>query len=767
MDNGLKFWLFRNNKPLYIDGNNNIQEGDAITLTKPDNQPANLPTHPKGWDNTLVKFGRNTTYLGLFREFSVSLSFVQTAAKILRDAFFRYGFETVIELGISKLNRMVYPLVYENWFLGEIDFSKFNKIKDEVTVNVMEGGLSKYFKANENTVYEIPISTDTQKKVLYLDGVPFKNKVEFIVFENQIVGNDEKYVGMGTTLQEGITQGVLIKDSDYVAAPDTFLVPRFPSENYFLRSFDKNITAIITGNVNAQALFSSNFNLYVEKYNSSTNVRTVYSIYNATLTTTNTNISVNLSIPLAHNESIYMFMYSVGGAYIRGGSLKIEYDVTFTPSFAECLTPFRLCEQIVNKMTGGKYTIKSDFLQTLNDKELVTSGQALRKYGAASVIKTSFKDFFKSYQFYGIGLDIKDNKLVIEKHQYFYEQSDVLYLGEVSDFKLNVAEDLIYNTIKTGYKYNEVDKINGREEFNTTHQYTLPITKIVKELDLVSTYDAGMVPIESTRIDYNGKDTTDSEKDNKVYRLSVAKGVTNYKYYQGYLQCFNQSPTYFLQLPKVLGALSNNTQITIADATANNGNYTLQSTGYVVANHTLLFTVEPITNATTYATITGSNSEWYRLYRPSYTSISGVTFPASVFNTELSPKRCLLNNGAYIHSICDKLEAKDVVFQSAEMNKELQTTLVGVNIVEKANEPIGNLQDKLFLPYYFLFDVNIPVNMIEVLRNSPYKRLSFTYKENTYYGYFSDGQIKPDIIDKQNLKLLAATNNDLTKLIND
>ena len=120
------FWLFnKDKKPLYFD--KIVRESNGIL--KPDGQPAHLEYAPDGWKDILVKYGRNIKYLGLFRDFTVPMNFKRDGARIVKDAMWKLGMEAVIYLGVSKLNRKVYPPKYEPWYSGELDFSKTREFK--------------------------------------------------------------------------------------------------------------------------------------------------------------------------------------------------------------------------------------------------------------------------------------------------------------------------------------------------------------------------------------------------------------------------------------------------------------------------------------------------------------------------------------------------------------------------------------------------------------------------------------------------------------
>lgn len=770
-------WLFsEDKKPFYVDANGIIQDGDKDTLLKPDGNPAHLVNSPDGWKDTLVKYGRNLTYWGLFREFTVPMRFTNDGAKILRHIHWTKGMEGIVHFGKHKLNRLAYPHVYDAWFLGEIDLSKFRQRQQDgtVTVNVMEGGLSKLLKAYENTTYEIRIDTDVNKKHLYLDGVPFKNKVEYLILSGQDILASAYVLEQSIVTNEGTTQGVLVQDVRY--GPTS----AFPNESWFFWSIDKLVIANITGKVRAVCYDGggNTFDAAIQRVSDSTNtVHQSYSLFSGTGYNPGDVIEfdMNLSIPVGRRQRLHT-RFNAGGPgdakfYIDGFSMNIEYEVTFTPSFCEFLDPYTLFERITEKLTNGKYGIKSTFLQGLSDIGY-TCGPALRKYGSEAKIQTSLSDFFQECRLrgknkYGVGLAIENDKLIIEELNYFFRPEVIIDLGIVSDLEISEAEDIQINTVKVGYRNQQIDKVNGRDEFNVTQKYTTPHTRIVKEMDLVSPYRADMYGIEVTRIDLNGKDTTDNKADNDAFVVSIEKQPSiEVYYYTGIFFTEVNTGLFYIKIPGTLIQITNGLSIKITGSVSNNGTYTVENTSYLVAGYTTIRVTQAVTNETIDGNVTFINTYMYNLLRPAYSSITGLLHPDESFNTELSPKRDLLNNGALLHSLLDKQDTNKIVFQTGEKNSELSTTLSGVTITEKDDVVIGSLPDRLFLPYYFSFTTQVPVDFLTTMKANPYGKVKFTDGKTgaVLYGYLWDGGTSPEPNQKQTWKLISA-NQDLSKLI--
>ena len=118
--------------------------------------PKPLDHAPDGWKDKVVNYARSESYFGMLRSFSIPLRFVKDGAKILRARLYQCGPEDEVNLIILRLNTNTGK--HESFYKGQIDFSTYEDQTDFFEVNIIEGGLSKLLKANENTTYEIPLS---------------------------------------------------------------------------------------------------------------------------------------------------------------------------------------------------------------------------------------------------------------------------------------------------------------------------------------------------------------------------------------------------------------------------------------------------------------------------------------------------------------------------------------------------------------------------------------------------------------------------------
>ena len=381
----LQYWLLDSNKrPLYVNDAGLVNYVPTGIL-KPDGYPAHLKHSPIRWREEFVKYARSQAQFGMIRDYTVPVDFAGDGGKIIKDTKWKNGSDAVVYMAVKKLNKTDFPDRYDHWYTGEIDFSKATQSKDRISAMCVEGGLSKLLKANEGTIYELPINTDPERKILYMDGLPFRNNIRFSLLEGAMFATNV-YPALGVTSNEGTTQGIIYQDTDTLAGVS--LTTSY--DHYFFKSVDKYVTANITGKLIITNVTDVISYIAVQKRNIS-DLTTVVAYYNIVSTYVPSSfpdiIDVNLSIPVAPGDHLYFEHRIVSGSGSGNLStdsyLNVEYEVTFNRSFCECLTPKRVLTLLLDKIAPG-YTFSSSFLDNIDiDGEIfLTSGQSLRKYGA-------------------------------------------------------------------------------------------------------------------------------------------------------------------------------------------------------------------------------------------------------------------------------------------------------------------------------------------------------------------------------------------------
>lgn len=526
----MKSWLY-----FLIDdeGRSWRKNGDVIEKV---GNPTPLPETPDGWQDLSIGFERNMNRYGIVRSFSLPLGFVKTANAILRYVTLTGSVETKLFLLIKKLSvettNTLFRFIYRYFYKGELDLSTVQLEDDRSTVQIMEGGVTKLLAANEGTTYEIDVENDPEAIFVNTNGYISKTTLKYKVIET----NNFTPTGASFTLpmflasREGyeipkiLTQDVFLEDlitgPNFVPAESVFFF-RINEPAFFQYRIQGTVTFI------NEAAFSYNAQLRFNSHNRGNDIDTQV-IYNSGVVsyapgqhTITFDFTITVPGIIVDAESIY-------GVFTAGDELSLlETDITITYDYrhpatqTKALKPTTLLKRLCGKALNNEDAWDSNLL-TANQNLVITCGDALRGIEGAK-IKTSLRDFFTAYNcWYNIGMGVEDRKLKIEEKSYFFPQTGTpFHLGEAKKLKIAFASELFCNTIKTGYPSQNYEDNFGKFEFNCTHLFTTPITKVVKELALISPYRADPTGIEYVRINYEGKSTTDSNSDNDVFVLNV------------------------------------------------------------------------------------------------------------------------------------------------------------------------------------------------------------------------------------------------------
>jgi hypothetical protein len=533
-----------------FDENNNsyYAYGDTVLLSaalKP------LEFTPDGWKKIQLQNVRNPTYFAIDRTFSVPLDYVKDGAQILKYIYTNFGIEAKVYMAICEqrlyFDATHYGFYYTLLYKGEIDLANYKHDGTKVTVNIMEGGMVKFLKAYENTTYEIPVDVPDAVNVLG-DGIELKQSASFIVLDSQNTFNGNHSVPLTLLSQESIDT-LNIKGVDRVQlggsgpgdqnnklAHDGLWFYRASTNAPISIKWDFKMTAQLNPGISP--------NPFVELFLVVRNLRddgsvvgfTVLNQFNGPIATYRKNHFTGTATitGIEPDSSLYLFM----GINIIGSSgdraVSFFYDNTDPFDFSitdavyrhrsttfKALRPLYVFQQLISKMTNGAYAGHSDYLQNAINDVVVTCGDAIRNI-PGSVVKTSLRDFFTSYNSdFGLGMGMLGNELRLEQKTFWVQYTDVIDLGEVSKLKHTPAADLLINNIKIGTPDQKYDDVNGKQEFNTTHEYSAPVTRIAKELNLVKAYRSDCYGIEFTRLNLDGKDTTDNDSDNDVFQIHI------------------------------------------------------------------------------------------------------------------------------------------------------------------------------------------------------------------------------------------------------
>lgn len=692
-----------------------------------------LANTPDGWQDKMIEYARNTKYYGMVRTFTVPLKFVTDGAKIVRFLYYTYGIQAECYLRIAKLNWKTGN--HEKYYVGALDFSTFSDEVEFVEVSILDSGLASLIKANEGTTYEIPIGTDTTDEIpitedpslnVLLDGITLKGNMDYVSLalqhENGWHFPDQVFVQKDGTFSNLDNQDV---DFQGLAVADIINDPPSIIQNSDHWVIKATAAAKITINLEYDIDVADAQAPTPKKSHAQIWVGTSSGYGYGTISTSmiggNLGAFINytghatLNINLAAGEKLYIYTQVNQEDTLSAGKVKIKYntfDLTITgltrynPTYCKALRPSFIFERLVHKLSNLTDNIKSDLLEANNGQNLysVLITSGDAIRGLDAKIKTNFGDFFKAMNcIWNVGFGIENETGVLEKKEYFYTGDILTTIEDGSNLTVTPAVDYINNKIEVGYEADTYDDINGKDEFNNTSEFSTPITRVTNALDLVSPYRADMYGIEFIRIKNQGQDTADTSNDDTIFLLVV-----------------ESTPT----------------------------------------------------------TDPDSGKEYYKLYRGPFImgqgpTITGVISAETAFNYEISPKHNLIRHENFIHGFLDKLDAQSIKFQTTDKNDQFSITYPGFlgtpgsTVTENTDVVIGNMAPKLFLPYIFEFDTEIPEGVKNIFDENPKGKIKFNWEGNYYTGFILECGIKPSWKESQNWKLLAAPENDMTKLINN
>ena len=485
--------------------------------------PKPLEYAPDGWKDQVVNFTRNSTYFGVFRSFSIPLRFVKDGAFILRTRLWNEGIEDSISLIILRLNDATGQ--HELFYKGEIDLSKAQDSLQYFDVNVAEGGLIKFIKAFESTTFEIPVFGTNAIDVV-MHGLELYRKYRYSIVDANasILSQNDNTVGCVYVSDQGTSFNILTGGTGLQGV--TAEIVAAGEERWLFKNIgSSSVTFTISGKIDFEVRDNAqHFNMFFQK---NTLVKYFIVADGTDLYPGNYSYPVNMDITLSAGESLYLNFHS---EYI--GSAAIDISFNQTELFFEIKTQYKettikalpvayVGNQLIKKIAGEQYSLSSTLLETSG--LYMTCGDAVRGLEGAK-IKTTWKEFFNSMnRNLNAAFTIEGKVGYLVKKKDCFDTTVVYDLGEVKDAKFSLNETMLVNSLKIGYPNQTYDDVNGRDEFNNTSEFKTSITRIQNVLDLTAQYRADPYGIEFTRINLEGKTTTDNSSDNSVFLLDIVQ----------------------------------------------------------------------------------------------------------------------------------------------------------------------------------------------------------------------------------------------------
>jgi hypothetical protein len=156
----------------------------------------------------------------------------------------------------------------------------------------------------------------------------------------------------------------------------------------------------------------------------------------------------------------------------------------------------------------------------------------------------------------------------------------------------------------------------------------------------------------------------------------------------------------------------------------------------------------------------------YPLLRKPYQNVSGLPNPETAFNLDvLTPKQMLLKNGNILSPAVFNLAPGALLFQTADKNQFVSTTLNGVTIQENASVDIHDLPAPAYYPLVFEIDTEVPMNFADIFNNAANGHIKFIYNNKEFYGFPIQVTAKPALNESQTWKLLCSPKTNLSDLV--
>lgn len=507
-----------------------------------------LKENPNGWKDITLQWATNEKYFSTIRAFSTALKFVNDGRDIIIDRMLNgKGTEEYLELIILRQDPSGGVNYYRFEYKSRIDLSKFDAdVRTGASVNLLQDDVFAMVQAVENDKYSIPCNSSNPAaiKVLF-DGVLMQDKLNYQTIKSPLTfsvsPNNYFAIPLVFLNNEGDSVGTVFNSQNYdnFSNPNTYVSGG--SNTNCLVYYNAQTTVTIKGtfvfNWSTNTLPSGSVVLFFMTSLQTLPVPGKQIVFSNTgphfdLVPGKTySVDINLTITLAAGEKLFFFANLTDNAARHftitpePTNISVMFATKQSPSIAYGLRFIDLLQQLVSKITNGKYTADSKFFRN-NNRKVILSGSSLRGFADAQ-IQTSFSDAFQSMtSCYNLGVTVRGGVLWVEPIEDIYNSNrQLLNLGEVSNYKLTVAEQFIYTSAKFGYQKQNYNKRNGRYEFNCIHNYKFPIYTVLNQLNRVSVYHAAPFIMEFIRMDLQNLNSTDDKGDNEVFTVMVSDSV--------------------------------------------------------------------------------------------------------------------------------------------------------------------------------------------------------------------------------------------------
>lgn len=612
---------------------------------------------------------------------------------------------TIVDINGSATGN--YGYWYKMIFKSRIDLSTFNHDGPIVESNVIEEGFAKHLKANENTSYPIPLDC-LAKRILRQDGVILSMAQHDGIAGGFLIDQDTFQLEINLPIyaisNEGTAPYVLFQDSlleDFHIDNSTFKYA-VGSNNYFCKILE-SAPAPITLN------FSKKLRIQV------INQRTV------------SDFRINFwHVPAgatATTPGIRTILFTSGT--IMAGQI-LEYDfANIGPIVGNAGDRFFIS---LDRNPEASDSDLSDYI-ILADSECTISFQSKYKETEALILPPQ-------YIFDQLIRLMSDNEYSAADCPYFDTNSDKNFtsgdgirsiIGAVFTISLSDFYSFWNCWDSVGLHENDGKKILFDRKANLINQANVSdagtavklVTSFDKELPFNELH-MGYENVSNEQGDVNGKNEFNTTS---VWSLGTVLNPRTYE-----------------KISKIQASCYAQEQLRIDNFLKDTTDNRSDNTPFVIHVNAL----------------PGADGK-YTYNRTRNPFLTGVIDRDTIFNTGLSPKICLLNNGDEIRSYLYLSDDKILKF----INNDRNSGMVYINgsdvVIEASDVPVGSLKPKIFLPFLLIADVKGIDNALD--------KIKFDFDGYTYYGLSIQNSINPKTNKIQTYTMWSFPENNLLPLI--
>ena len=492
---------------------------------------------PDNWAE--VEMGLTRQEFGVNREVTSEFVFSGTAGAVLTGLFNTYGFGAVCSMEFHKRQN---NWTYELFNTFQADFSTYSLDNGKVTLSFIENSIRKLIDDNKGTDYQFDLPTTNN---LLYTGVSFVKENKMLATAGLLTEwvnascfpiRSKRTVRQSTTLfdfaidqMEAIAKAtgtfnveVSIKTlAFHLIGNDTFLP--FQGKVRLVKTNAGSGTwkeTLLEWNPISPAYGYERFE--------------DFGVYNLE------NVSLNVG------ERI-MLWYDAGNHAINSVAMTGQHLDTYLkltnidPSIYQAhevpvVSHDWAIEQLIRKIVPSLALLPiADILEYNLPKitdavayvPVLTSGSGLIQDSGAT-ITVSLEKVLKSLKFlYGADYDITGNKMRVDYASTFFSHvKSTIDIEPIAKPVIKSDMTHVYNRIVVGWETDE-NATNGALEINCKNTFTIPNSKVDKELNLVHPFKGSMYTIEKYMEDKDTSTNTTKDSDTSVFIFAVNPLVAN------------------------------------------------------------------------------------------------------------------------------------------------------------------------------------------------------------------------------------------------